>query len=177
MPPRRGAGGKDCYRYLHVNDLLLAILCAAAARASAVSRVTCHVTVTQLYPDPGPSSQTVLVVVSSAAVVLGQYGTAEWMNYKSCVGRKPTRNGAQRTLPLQSAHRTRELRHGVMMLDTVSTSPVELLAWCCVAARICTITTTAQPRPGRGLRKFGFEQRSGIARPGATSPRAAPCQG
>ena len=61
------------------------------------------------------------------------------------------------------------------MLDTVSTSPVELLAWCCVAARICTITTTAQPRPGRGLRKFGFEQRSGIARPGATSPRAAPC--
>ena len=63
------------------------------------------------------------------------------------------------------------------MLDTVSTSPVELLAWCCVAARICTITTTAQPRPGRGLRKFGFEQRSGIARPGATSPRAAPCQG
>ena len=180
MPPRRGAGGKDCYRYLHVNDLLLAILCAAAARASAVSRVTCHVTVTQLYPDPGPSSQTVLVVVSSAAVVLGQRRPAEWMNYKSCVGQKPTRNGAQRTLlytPATVSTQDHRLGAGVMMLDTVSTSPVELLAWCCVAARICTITTTAQPRPGRGLRKFGFEQRSGIARPGATSPRAAPCQG
>ena len=38
MPPRRGAGGKDCY--LHVNAPLLASLCVAAARAGAVSRVT-----------------------------------------------------------------------------------------------------------------------------------------
>ena len=159
----------------------LASLCIAAAMA-----VTCHVsrhlvTVTRLYPDPGPSSLTVLVQGSSAAVLgqMGQRRPAEWMNYKSCVGQKPTRNGAQRTLPLQSTVSTQHQRVGARCHD--AGHGVHLgsgaAAGCCAAARICTITTTAQPRPGRGLRKFGSEQRSGIARPGATSPRAAPCHG
>ena len=109
---------------------------------------------------------------------VGTVGTAEWMNYKSCAGQKPERDGAHRTLPLQSTVSTQDQRLGARCHD--AGHGVHLgsgaAAGCCAAARICTITTTAQPRPGRGLRKFGSEQRSGIARPGATSPRAAPCR-
>ena len=175
MPPRRGAGGNDYY--IHVNALLLASLCVAAARAGAVSRVTRprdrHAVISRSWPQqsdcPGGGE-----LCRSGVGTVWDSGMDELQklcrtktNKKWCAAHTPA------TVSTQD-HR---LGAGVMMLDTVSTSPVELLAWCCVAARICTITTTAQPRPGRGLRKFGFEQRSGIARPGATSPRAAPCQG
>ena len=53
MPPRRGAGGNDYY--IHVNALLLASLCVAAARAGAVSRVTRprdrHAVISRFWPQ------------------------------------------------------------------------------------------------------------------------------
>ena len=74
-------------RYLD-RALILPPRRAAVVRTRQPLYSSCHVsrhlvTVTRLYPDPGPSSLTVLVQGSSAAVLgqMGQRRPAEWMNY------------------------------------------------------------------------------------------------
>ena len=134
-------------------------------------------TVTRLYPDPAPAVS--LSWCWELCRSVGTVGTVETSGMdelqKLCRTKTSKKRCAANTPATVSTQdqrlgsRCHDAGHGVHLGSGAA-------AGCCAAARICTITTTAQPRPGRGLRKFGSEQRSGIARPGATSPRAAPCR-